>query len=98
MKMFVLWPPRCVKLNRTSEMQNDALMHREGLTSSTETTLDVCRRQIMTCNIDLRTEWVYWPHTHNIGIQMNRKELAKTFMMWKPPFVRDVFLQNNSAF
>ena len=38
----------------------------------------------LTSKVDPRTggvKYLYWLLTHNIGIQMNRKELTKTFMM-----------------
>ena len=42
------------------------------------------RRQNLTSKVDhcnKIVKYLYWPLTHNIGIQMNRKELTKTFMM-----------------
>ena len=58
---------------------------------------DVCRRQILTYKDGPRTErikYLLWPYTYNIGIQMNRKEITKTFMMisnWKKHLVFMVY-------
>ena len=45
---------------------------------------DVCRRTILTSKVDprtVRTKYLSWPYTHNIGIQTTQKELSKMFMM-----------------
>ena len=60
---------------------------------------EFCRRQILTTKVDPHTVRVkIFPTavTHDIGIQMNQKELIKTFMMisnWKKPLWSPSFLQ-----
>ena len=55
----------------------------------------------MTSEVGPRAEslkYFYWPYTRNIGIQMNQKELTKTFMMisnWKKtPLAPKIFIKN----
>ena len=51
---------------------------------------DVCRRQIIRTEVDTRAViYFYLSWSNNIVIQMNQKELTKTFMMiwnWNKPF------------
>ena len=65
---------------------------------------DVCRRQILTPKVDPRYVRIKISimvvYTHNIGIQMKRKELTKTFMMIsnsKTPFGLQGFHKKHSA-
>ena len=53
--------------------------HRDNRLYTSES--DVCRRQILMYKDDPRTERIKIFLMHNIRIQMNRKELTKTFMM-----------------
>ena len=42
------------------------------------------RRHILTSKVDPRTKrvkYLYWPQTHNTGIQMKQKELTKIFII-----------------
>ena len=60
------------------------------------------RRQILLSEVDSRAEKVKykWSYTHNIGIQMKRKQQAKTFVMisnWKTPFGLHGLYTNISA-
>ena len=61
------------KLSLYSEIPNDDLMHREGLTLTARGSTLGCRRQILTTKVDPRTVRVNIFQTHNIGIQMNQK-------------------------
>ena len=45
-------------------------------------------------------KYLYWPYTHNIGIQMKRKKLTKTFIMIqneKTLYFYMVLYKSNSA-
>ena len=64
------------------------------------TSVDVRFWRIKTVPALKELKYLYLQYTHNIGIQMKRKELTKPFMMisnWKKHFGCDVFLQINLA-